>query len=287
MLERRRHRWSSTCRTWAPASTPTSTRWPTASARPRGTASASSSATGRTRSAATAVEGPAAPGVRVVRGTVPDSAAARADHRGDRAALQRGVRHRRGARRDAARRVAPRRYFDETGLPWVIPSPNLPTLDSAIVYPGTVLFEGTLLSEGRGTTRPVRAGGRALDRRRAAGGRDERARPAGRALPAGVLRADLPEARANHVRRLPGARDRPPASSPVRTAVEVLAECRARRRRRSLAPAALRVRARPVADRHPRGSDATHRSGGGSTVADVPAARSRRSGQREKYLRSG
>jgi uncharacterized protein YbbC (DUF1343 family) len=45
-------------------------------------------------------------------------------------------------------------YFDETSLPWVIPSPNLPTLDSAIVYPGAVLFEGTQLSEGRGTTRP-------------------------------------------------------------------------------------------------------------------------------------
>lgn len=45
-------------------------------------------------------------------------------------------------------------YFDETGLPWVLPSPNIPTLDSAIVYPGTVLFEGTNVSEGRGTTRP-------------------------------------------------------------------------------------------------------------------------------------
>jgi uncharacterized protein YbbC (DUF1343 family) len=45
-------------------------------------------------------------------------------------------------------------YFDETGVPWVMPSPNMPTLDSAIVYPGTVLFEGTMLSEGRGTTRP-------------------------------------------------------------------------------------------------------------------------------------
>jgi uncharacterized protein YbbC (DUF1343 family) len=45
-------------------------------------------------------------------------------------------------------------YGDETGLPWVMPSPNIPTLDSAIVYPGTVLFEGTLASEGRGTTRP-------------------------------------------------------------------------------------------------------------------------------------
>jgi len=45
-------------------------------------------------------------------------------------------------------------YFDETGLPWVMPSPNMPTLDTAIVYPGAVLFEGTQLSEGRGTTRP-------------------------------------------------------------------------------------------------------------------------------------
>ena len=45
-------------------------------------------------------------------------------------------------------------YWDATGLPWVMPSPNMPTLDSAIVYPGTVLFEGTMLSEGRGTTRP-------------------------------------------------------------------------------------------------------------------------------------
>lgn len=45
-------------------------------------------------------------------------------------------------------------YGDHTGLPWVMPSPNLPTLDTAIVYPGTVLFEGTMLSEGRGTTRP-------------------------------------------------------------------------------------------------------------------------------------
>jgi uncharacterized protein YbbC (DUF1343 family) len=45
-------------------------------------------------------------------------------------------------------------YADETGLPWVMPSPNMPTLDTAIVYPGTVLFEGVMLSEGRGTTRP-------------------------------------------------------------------------------------------------------------------------------------
>ncbi len=45
-------------------------------------------------------------------------------------------------------------WFDETGLPWVLPSPNMPTLDTAIIYPGMCLIEGTNLSEGRGTTRP-------------------------------------------------------------------------------------------------------------------------------------
>jgi len=45
-------------------------------------------------------------------------------------------------------------YFDATGLPFVMPSPNIPTLDSASVYPGTVLFEGTNASEARGTTKP-------------------------------------------------------------------------------------------------------------------------------------
>ena len=45
-------------------------------------------------------------------------------------------------------------WFDQTGLPWIQPSPNLPTIDTAAVYPGMVLFEGTKCSEGRGTTRP-------------------------------------------------------------------------------------------------------------------------------------
>jgi uncharacterized protein YbbC (DUF1343 family) len=44
--------------------------------------------------------------------------------------------------------------FAATGLPWVMPSPNMPTLDTARVYPGACLLEGTTLSEGRGTTRP-------------------------------------------------------------------------------------------------------------------------------------
>jgi uncharacterized protein YbbC (DUF1343 family) len=45
-------------------------------------------------------------------------------------------------------------WWSETGLPWVHPSPNIPTPDTTVVYPGTCLFEGTNLSEGRGTTRP-------------------------------------------------------------------------------------------------------------------------------------
>jgi uncharacterized protein YbbC (DUF1343 family) len=45
-------------------------------------------------------------------------------------------------------------YFDATGLTWIMSSPNIPTFDTTTVYPGTVLFEGTRISEGRGTTRP-------------------------------------------------------------------------------------------------------------------------------------
>ncbi len=45
-------------------------------------------------------------------------------------------------------------YLDDAGMPWVLPSPNIPTLDAAVVYPGAVLFEGTNVSEGRGTTKP-------------------------------------------------------------------------------------------------------------------------------------
>jgi len=45
-------------------------------------------------------------------------------------------------------------WFNETSLPWVMPSPNLPTPESATVYPGQVMIEGTNLSEGRGTTKP-------------------------------------------------------------------------------------------------------------------------------------
>ncbi len=45
-------------------------------------------------------------------------------------------------------------YHEETGLPWIMPSPNMPTPETAVVYPGMCLLEGTNISEGRGTTRP-------------------------------------------------------------------------------------------------------------------------------------
>src|SRR4029453_8593317 len=52
-----------------------------------------------------------------------------------------------------------RMRFADTGLPWVLPSPNMPTPDTASVYPGQVLLEGTNVSEGRGTTRPFEVWG--------------------------------------------------------------------------------------------------------------------------------
>lgn len=50
-------------------------------------------------------------------------------------------------------------YFAETGLPWIYPSPNMPTVDTALVYPGMCLVEATQLSEGRGTCRPFEVAG--------------------------------------------------------------------------------------------------------------------------------
>ncbi|MDO9182663.1 MAG: DUF1343 domain-containing protein [Bacteriovorax sp.] len=50
-------------------------------------------------------------------------------------------------------------YWQDTALPWVLPSPNLPTPEGALTFAGTVLFEGTNISEGRGTTRPLEVAG--------------------------------------------------------------------------------------------------------------------------------
>jgi uncharacterized protein YbbC (DUF1343 family) len=80
-------------------------------------------------------------------------------------------------------------WWDETGLPWVLPSPNMPTLETATVYPGMCLVEATNLSEGRGTTRPFElAGAPWLD---------------GRALAAQLARWGLPGVAFRPVRFLP------------------------------------------------------------------------------------
>jgi uncharacterized protein YbbC (DUF1343 family) len=66
-------------------------------------------------------------------------------------------------------------FFDETGLPWVLPSPNMPTADTALVYSGTCMFEATNLSEGRGTTRPFELlGAEGVDRAWAAAANAEK-----------------------------------------------------------------------------------------------------------------
>ena len=117
-------------------------------------------------------------------------------------------------------------YFDETGLPWVIPSPNIPTLDSAIVYPGAVLFEGTLLSEGRGTTRPFELiGAPWIDGDRLAGGMNARELPGVHFRPVFFEPTFQKHAKTTCGGCQIHVLDRT-AFRPVRTAVELIAEFR-------------------------------------------------------------
>ena len=117
-------------------------------------------------------------------------------------------------------------YFDETSLPWVIPSPNLPTLDSAIVYPGAVLFEGTQLSEGRGTTRPFELiGAPWIDGERFATAMNDRALPGARFRPVFFEPTFQKHARQGCGGSQLHVTDRH-AFKPVRTAVEMLDEFR-------------------------------------------------------------
>ena len=115
-------------------------------------------------------------------------------------------------------------YFDETGLPWVIPSPNLPTLDSAIVYPGAVLFEGTTLSEGRGTTRPFELiGAPWIDGERLADAMNARGLPGVHFRPVFFEPTFQKHARETCGGCQPHVTDRV-AFEPVRTSVELIAE---------------------------------------------------------------
>jgi uncharacterized protein YbbC (DUF1343 family) len=116
-------------------------------------------------------------------------------------------------------------WFDDTGLPWVLPSPNIPTLDTAVVYPGNVLFEGMLVSEGRGDT-ALRADRRAwIDGERCAGAMNRRG------LAGAIFRPTFFEPTFHkHARTLCGGcqihvTDRR-AFRPMRAAVEMLAEFR-------------------------------------------------------------
>ena len=157
-----------------------------------------------------AVEGPMLePRVRVVRRPVSDSDAARDDDRRAGAAVQRALRHRRGSRGRDDGGLAPATCIsDETGLPWVLPSPNIPTRRQRGRVSGHRAVRRNERLGGAGHDAPVRAGGRAVGRRRAIRRRDESAAAAGRALPAGGLRADLPQAREDQLRRLPDSRAR-------------------------------------------------------------------------------
>ena len=98
-------------------------------------------------------------------------------------------------------------WYDDTGLPFVPSSPNLPTLDAMTLYPGTCLIEGTNLSEGRGTTRPFEYYRRALDQGRVAGRPAQRPGTARRALSAGLFRACLQQASRRALRRRACLRD--------------------------------------------------------------------------------
>lgn len=85
--------------------------------------------------------------------------------------------------------------FNQTGLPWIAPSPNIPTWESAAVYPGTCIFEGTRWSEGRGTAVPFEmVGGPGLDSRRLARDLNALGLPGCRFLPAPFTPRALPGA---------------------------------------------------------------------------------------------
>ena len=172
-----------------------------------------------------------------------------------------------------------------TGLPWVFPSPNMPTADTALVYPGMCLLEGTNLSEGRGTTRPFELFGAPwLDADRLAEALAVR-KAAGRPFPPGPLRPDLGQARRGPLPRRRDPRPRRgsvpplphgrgvrrggarPEAGPFPVAYPGL---RVRRRRPRLRPA-LRLRARAGGDRSRRGV-ARPPGGVGARGAGVPKA---------------
>ena len=115
------------------------------------------------------------------------------------------------------------RWFDETGLPWINPSPNMRNLIQATLYPGIGAIEG---DEPVGRPRhrhAVRADRRAVDRRRGAGRRAERARPARRPLLPGALHAGVEQVRERGVQGVFMIVTDRTALRPVRVGVEIAA----------------------------------------------------------------
>ena len=100
-------------------------------------------------------------------------------------------------------------YYEDTGLPWVMPSPNIPTIESAVVYPGTVLFEGTNVSEGRGTTRPFELIGAPWVDAEALAETLADLQTSRRAHSAGCLRTDVSKTREARMWRMPDSRTQP------------------------------------------------------------------------------
>ena len=202
-------------------------------------------------------------GLGELRRRRPPADAPRPDHGRAGALVRAHAAARRGLPGDRDAGLAARRRRPGYGWPlgersWVNPSPNAPNLSMARCYAGTVMLEGTTLSEGRGTTRPLELfGAPDLDAARAAR-RDARARAAlaARLPPAAVLvRADLPQAR--RASCAPACRStsttrglrprRVPALAPAGARVQGAAPAAARLP--AVARLPLRIRARPAGHR--------------------------------------
>ena len=170
-----------------------------------------------------------------------------------------------------SRGAAPRGRVGETPA-WVLPSPNMPSRDTALVYPGMCLLEGTNLSEARGTTRPFEiVGAPWLDAERRRGS-CERPRPAGRRLPAARLPSHVPQVRRAGLRRRPAARDPTQETfRPYETGLRLV------KLLRDLDPLAL-----PVADRDVRIPE--RRPGRRPPRGDAAVPRARRRGREPRSV---
>ena len=100
-------------------------------------------------------------------------------------------------------------YWEDTGLPWVPPSPNMPSPETAVIYPGTCFFEGTNVSEGRGTAKPFEQFGAPFIDGARLSRRAQQPSAARGGLPPGVFPADGQQVRRRNLRRGSSSRPRP------------------------------------------------------------------------------